>query len=162
MPRDVRRELTLQALEDTNAIRSALLLLLAAPPCMHLAEPLAAVLAHLGPISLPGAFFPQPLALSFLEDFLCRACAQVGHVLVLDERAPYAGEGTDRMQEAQRGKVGVVRCVVEGGHEGRSMQEARGMGMGDEKGLDKVAEEVGGRETGWPIAIHEPSGTYIA
>jgi hypothetical protein len=93
---------------------------------------------------MPGALFPQSLSLSFLEDFLCGTGAQIRHVLVFDERAPYAGECTDRMQETQGGEVGVVWWVVEGGHEGGSMEEARGMGMGDEEGLDEVTEEVGG------------------
>ena len=159
--RTSRRKLTLQALEHTNTIRGSLLLFLATPPRVHLTEPLAAVLAHLGTVALPGAFLPEALSLPFLEDFLCGTRAQIGHVLMFDERAPYACECTDRMEETESGKVGVIWWVVEGGHEGRSMQETRGMGVGDEKGLDEVTEEVGGGKTGWPIAIHEASWTYI-
>ena len=110
---------------------------------------------------MPSALVPQPLSLAFLEDFLRRTSPQIRHVLVLDKRAPYARERTNGMQETQSGEVGVVWWVVEGRHERGSMQEAGGMGVGDEEGLDEVTKEVGGRKTGWPIVIHEPRCTYI-
>ena len=132
---DVKRKLTLQALEHTNAIRSALLLLLATPPCMDLAEPLAAVLPRLRTESLPGALVPQSLSLSFLVDFLRRSGPHIRHVLVLDKRAPYARERADPMQETERGEVWVVWRVVEGRHECWAMEEARGMRVRDEERL---------------------------
>jgi hypothetical protein len=141
----VKLELTLQTLEDTNAIGGPPLLLFAAPPCMHLTEPLAAVVPHLRTEAQPGALFPQPLSLSFLEDFLRGTGAEIRHVLLFHERAPYAGECAHRMQETQGGEVWVVWWVVEGSHEGGSMEEAGGMGMGNEEGLDEVSKEVGGR-----------------
>lgn len=42
------------------------------------------------------------------------------------------------MQETERGEVGVIWWVVKGGHEGWTMEEARGMRMGAEEGLDEV------------------------
>ena len=138
MPSHVKSELTLQTLEHTNAIRSSSLLLFATPPCVHLTEPFTAVVPHLRTKAVPGAFVPQSLSLSFLEDFFCGASSQIGHILLLNQWAPYARKRADRMQETEGGEVGVVRCVVEGGHEGRTMQEAGGMGMGDEEGLDEV------------------------
>jgi hypothetical protein len=154
--------LTLQALEDTHAVGSALLLLFATPPCVHLTEPLAAVLPRLRTKAVPGALLPQPLSLLFLEDLLRGAGPQIRHVLVLDQRAPDARERADGMQETEGGEIGVVWGVVEGGHECRSVEEARGMRVGDEEGLDEGAEEVGVWETGGPIAIHEASWTNIS
>jgi len=156
-----RLRLTLQALEDTNTIGSSLLLLFATPPCMHLAEPLATVVPHLRTEAVPGALFPQSLSLSLLEDFLGGTRPQIRHVLLFDQRTPYARKRADGMQETEGGEVGVVWWVVEGGHEGRPMEEAGGMGMGDEESLDEVTKKVGCRKTWWPIVVHEARCTNI-
>lgn len=157
-----RTELTLQALKDTDTVGSSLFLLFATPPGVYLTEPLTAVLAHLGTKAGSGAFLPESLSLAFLEDFLGRTGLEIRHVLVLDKGAPYAGECTDGMQETESGKVGVVWGVVEGGHKGGSVEEARGMGVRDEKGLDEVTKEVGGGKARRPIVVDEASGTDVA
>lgn len=93
----VKTGLTLQTLEHTNAIRSSFLLLFSTPPCMHLTEPLAAVVPHLRTVAVPGAFVPQSLSLSFLEDFFRGTSSQIRHALLFNQRAPYARKRADRM-----------------------------------------------------------------
>ena len=105
---------------------------------MHLTKPLTAVVPHLRTEAVPGSLVPQSLSLSLLEDFLCGTSSQIRHVLLLNHWAPYARKGADRMQETERGEVGVIWWVVKGGHEGWAMEEAGGMRMRAEEGLDEV------------------------
>lgn len=99
MPLHVKIGLTLQTLEHTNAIRSSFLLLFSTPPRMHLTEPLATVVPQLRTVAVPGAFVPQSLPLSFLEDFFRGTGSQIRHALLFNQRAPYARKRADRMQE---------------------------------------------------------------